>query len=216
LFHGAESHQRADLFDEVAETALDSLVDYQKATGDNHSFLQLLQQALLFASGSHLRERLIKNISIGKSNVAFETLEPVFTKLSNIEKSALQPWQKWAEIKSGILPKLPSLASSIGQTNEVYQQFMDSLAIVLRGIAIDAYNKFQDLATSDAAIQLALKLAVDPNLKTKINGDITTLERHKLVQQIVNARHVKNTGCLNLIIWFCAAPIVWAVWQVLA
>lgn len=213
LFHGSESHHRADLFDEVAEAVLDALVSYQKKTNDNQAFVDLLQSALSFASAAHLRERIVKNLSIGKNNLNFENLSPIFHSLSSIDKSAIKPWEKLAKIKEQILPKLPSLASSIGASNEVYQQFMDSLAIVLRGLSVDAHNEHQDLATADAAIKLALKLVADPDLKNKIIADIATLESNKAVQSAQNWAVRKNSGCMSMVAYLLIAPAIWLLWQ---
>jgi hypothetical protein len=69
LFHGEDAHQRNDLFDKVAETVLQMMISHHRSTGDNKAFVALLRKALKFASGSHVREKIPKNISIDEGNL---------------------------------------------------------------------------------------------------------------------------------------------------
>lgn len=195
LFHGADSHHRADLFDEVAQTVVEALIDYQQATNDNRAFVTLLQQALVFASGSQVRERIVRNISIGQNNLSFEIVEPVFKSLSFIEKSEAKPREKLESIKNTILFKLPGLAAKIGSSTELYSRLADSVAIVLRTISIDAHNKYQDFETAEQAIQLALKLSADSNLKNKIMGDAGILANNKIHHDLAVAAKKEKRGC---------------------
>jgi hypothetical protein len=107
LFHGQEAHQRNDLFDQVAETVLQMIIDHQKSTNDNKTFVDLLHKTLGFASGTQLRERIIKNISIGDANIDFDRLRPILDKLENIVTESCRPNVKLQRIKSTILPELP-------------------------------------------------------------------------------------------------------------
>ncbi len=195
LFHGADSHHRADLFDEVAQTVVEALVDYQKATGDNRAFVALLEEALVFASGTQIRERIIKNISIGQDNLSFEIAEPIFKSLSAIQKSEAKPRGKLKHIKDTILPKLPELATKIGSSVEVYNRLADSVAIVLREISIDAHNEHQDFETAQQAIQLALKLSVDTDLKKRIMVDGQILDNNKYHYDLATSEKKAKRGC---------------------
>ncbi len=179
LFHGAESHQRNDLFDAVAETVVSSLVAYQKATSDNQAFVELLKKAMTFATGSHIRERLIKNIAIGENNLAGQQLGPFFQSLQQIMDSSQRPSVKLQQVRSQILPQLPTLAGNLGAASQAYRELLDSVALAIRSISIDAHNDHQDFQTAEAAIQLALKLAVDPENKRRIQGDIVALSANK-------------------------------------
>lgn len=179
LFHGAESHHRSELFDEVAETVADVLVSYQKSTGDNRAFVDLLKQALLFATGSQIRERLIKNIAIGENNLAGQQLEPFFTSMKQIADIPGTPAAKLQQMRAKILPQLPTLAEQLGSTSEAYHQLMDSVAIALRSISIDAHNQHSDFETAEVAIKIASKLVVDAQLKQRINEDIVALANNK-------------------------------------
>ncbi len=171
LFHGAESHQRSDLFDEVAQVVANILVSYQKATGDNSAFVRLLKEALKFATGSQIRERLINNIAIGENNLIGQKLEPIFATIKKISDGAAIPSYKLHQLKSQLIPQLPALSGQLGSNNESYHQLLDTVAICLRGISIDAHNDHHDLETANQAMQLALNLAKDEDLKNRIRAD---------------------------------------------
>jgi hypothetical protein len=175
LFHGDESHHRSELFDEVAETVANVLHAYQKSTGDTRAFVDLMKQALLFASGSHIRERLINYIAAGEDNLAAQKLAPIFKSLNSIEESHITPASKLQRIQREIMGQLPTLASSIGPQTDIYNNLVDSVAIVLRSVSVEAHNSASDLATALAAIELAYRLAADPALKKRIADDRTTL-----------------------------------------
>ena len=210
LFHGNESHHRSELFDEVAETVADVLVSYQKSTGDNRAFVDLLKQALLFASGSQIRERLIKNIAIGENNLAGQQLGPVFASMKEIADSQGTPAAKLQQMRASVLPKLPGLAGLLGTTSEAYHQLMDSVANALRSISIDAHNKHSDFVAANQAIELALRFAVDEKIKERIRGDIQALKINELARnassllsaqnRTVSSQTPKGSGCLVMII----------------
>ena len=176
LFHGPEAHQRNELFDQVADGVASLLVSHQKATGDNTSFVTLLRQALKFASGSNVRERLIKNIDIGESNVALESLKPVFSTLATIEKSADKASSKLQRIQRDVIAQLPRWASKLGSGSEAYKDLANSVAIALRNISIDSHNNEGDTETAVNSVRIALKLANDVDVIKRINGDLKSLE----------------------------------------
>ncbi len=171
LFHGKEAHQRADLFDEVADCALDRSFDYHKKTGKTAECVKILKAALDFASSASLRERIIKNISDAEDIVDSEKFQPTFENLKSVSESKLNPVQKLNRIKTEILPSLPFLAPTGGKVSEAYSGLLDSVAITLRVISIDAHNDYKDFDTAGVAIQIALKIAVSEDLKTRLQAD---------------------------------------------
>jgi hypothetical protein len=177
LFHGAEAHQRNDLFDKVAETVLEMVVGHQKTTSDNKTFVDLLQKTLQFASGSSLRERILKNIAIGEGNLKFVLLEPLLAQLKCIQDGKQTPEKKLKSFQESILPKVPDFASKVGSESSAYASLMNTLALALREISIDAHNDTKDLKTAEAAIKIAHGLAVDKDLKTRIAGDLEAIQK---------------------------------------
>jgi hypothetical protein len=168
LFHGADYHQRTDLFDEVAKTVADVLIAYQCATGDNKTFVEILQHGLEFATGLQIRERLIENIAIGQENLGSTQLKEFFNRMKLITESGIAPSKKFEQIRDNILPQLPTLATHFGSTNPIYHKAVDSVAIVLFGIAIEAHSSIADWGTSGKAYEMASKMAFSADVKKRI------------------------------------------------
>ena len=182
LFHGPEAHQRSDLFDEVAEAVADMLVGYQKVTGDNKAFADLLRAALDFATGQHIRERIIRNIAIGEDNQKSELIGTLLKALNLIVDSNRTPGSKLQQISSDILPQLPVLAQELGRSSPAYKQLTDAIAIALRNLSVSAYNDANDSQTAEAAIQLAARLVASPDVKRRIEADILQLSQNRVTR----------------------------------
>jgi hypothetical protein len=185
LFHGKEAHQRSELFDEVAEGVLTLLVGHQRATGDNETFVNLMEQALCFATGIRVRERIIENISIAKGNLEGEMVAPLFKILHSISESGKTAKEKLTMIQNVVLGSLASIESKLGRGSDTYRELADSVALAVRGISIEAHNDSSDFQTANAAIRLALVLCRSSEIKERIESDIIALreseESHKCV-----------------------------------
>ncbi len=177
LFHGKEAHQRADLFDQVAACATKLAINYQQETGDNIKFIEVLNAALDFASGASVREKIIENLSIGENNLEFEKFEPIFEILKSLSESNFDPKRKLNRINTQVLPLLPSLSPPLGGDFTTFDALMDSIAITLRGISVDAHNEKNDLVTAKSAIQIAARLATSLDLKTRIRADAAQVQK---------------------------------------
>lgn len=196
LFHGNDAHQRNDLFDKVAHTVMMMVVHHLNSTGNNKTFVTLLQKALKFASGANVREVIINNISIGEGNLKLLFLEPIFKSLKSIQESSDRQKAKLTAMIENIIPKLPEVASKIGPDSEMCKNLFDSIAITLRGISVDANNLENDYSTALSAVQLALKLAKSQDLKTRLLGDMQQLNANISVAK-ANVKPA-SSGCLVL------------------
>lgn len=185
LFHGKEAHQRSDLFDKVAESVLTLLVGHQRATGDNGTFVTLMEQALIFATGIGVRERIIENISIGKGNLEGDMVAPIFKILHLISEDTTTAARKLIRIQNEVLGKLASIESKLGRESSTYRELADSVALAVRGISIEAHNDSNDFQTANAAIRLALNLCLSSEITERIESDIIALreseQSHKCV-----------------------------------
>jgi hypothetical protein len=209
LFHGEEAHQRNDLFDKVAETVLQMVVSHQRATKDNKSFVDLLRKSLALASGVHIRERIIENISIGEGNlqhqVKQERLNSFFKILKYIQETPASPQVKYAQILDKIIPKLPEVSSELGANSELSGNLFDSVAIMLREISVDAHNSNQDFDTAMNAIKLAQKLVRNDDLKVRILSDTSQLVQNRAARSMVSMPTMpqptrSSSGCLFLLL----------------
>jgi hypothetical protein len=178
LFHGEDAHQTTELFDEVALAAVDCAVAYQKATADNEEFVVLLKAALPFATSMDVRQRIQKNIGIGEGNIRGKAIEPLYAKLKLIQENGDAAKLRLSQIKTVIMPELAKLVESEGMDAEVVADFSDAIAIVVRGISIDAHNDEEDYETAFESIQLAMRLAKSSDLKSRTKEDSKVLEEN--------------------------------------
>jgi hypothetical protein len=176
LFHGKEAYQKTELFDEVAVATLDCLIPYQTKTGDNQRFVDLLQFPMSLATAIDVRQRIQENINIGEDNVLYKALDPIYTRLKAIQKSPHAAGGRLVELKRDVIPKLAEFAEREGGDCDLLKELFNALAVVLRGISVDAHNNEQDSQTAREAIRLAGHFAQSPDLKKRIAGDARVLE----------------------------------------
>ncbi len=179
LFHGPEAHQRSDLFDSVAETTLLLGAQYRQKTSDNENLLPVLNRSLAFASSTRIRERVLEAVDVVSGDVCYSKAKPLFDKLKLIDESKSSPKSRLETLKQQVLPLLPSTASTLHQSPEIYGNLIDSVALTLRAISIDAHNNNRDYATAEEGINLAAKFAYSSDVKTRIQGDIKALRDSK-------------------------------------
>lgn len=181
-------HTQKDLLDDVATAVISCAVAHQKHTANNQIFVMLLQRALPFAITLDVRQRIEKNIGIGKGNLAYKKLEPVYELLSTIEQSTAPPNYKLARIRGEIIPRLSAVVSAEGSSSEVAADLSNSIATVLRGVSVDANNDHSDTDTALEVIELAIALAREHGLQTRVAADRIQLIEIKQGQERNNLK----------------------------
>ena len=178
MFFSEGGYSKNDIFDEVAQAYLNLLIQYANLTGKHERASELLKNVLPLAKSIDLREKIEASINIGKSNAEFELVKPIYEKLKSAQDRLKSPFQCYDEIIVSIIPTLARLTQIHGEIR-IIVELKNSIAIVLRGIAVDAFNKgFKDTARN--AFHLAKKLAVDKSLKERIESDIKTIWYQKI------------------------------------
>ena len=187
LFYDKSNHTRNDLFDEIAFTVTDAAVDHQKKTGDNQIFVSLLEQALLLASSAELKLRINKYLGIGKGNIAYARLQPIYDLLRSIENSKESILEKLDRIKHELIPDLKSCENDKANDRESLDSLYSAVALVIRGLSIDANNELGDPGFALEIIELASGFATETELKKKIAEDIKQITQ---IKQSQDARNV--------------------------
>ena len=223
LFFGEQEHFQKELFDEVANTAVNCLVAYQRKTGDNEQFVKLLERALRLAESIEVRQRIEENIGIGKGNL----IGSIHTLLKSIQDSKESPSARLARFKRDVVATITKVAGISGfsqnygylsATTEEFKELFDNAAIVLRGISLDAWNNHQDRQTAVTANELAILHATSPELKQRLAEDKLTLQQQSTHHldgsgwQRTNAKEKSssvNPGMVFLII--VGILVVWGV-----
>lgn len=178
LFHAAEAHQKTELFDEAATASVECAVGYQKSTGDNRLFVEVLRATMPLATAADLRERIQRNIGVGESNLRGEAIQPLYDRLTAIRDSTEPGKQRLAELKMWLVPELAALAESNGADAEITSDFSEALAGTLRGLSVSAHNDEDDFETAVEAIRLAIRLAKSSTLKKRCQEDSLVVEEH--------------------------------------
>lgn len=210
LFFGEQGHLQKELFDDAATTAVNCLVAYQKKTGDNDTFVKLLEETLLIAESIEVRRRIEKNIDIGRGNLTAKNLDSLYALLKAIQDSEGYPRARLDRFTAVAEAALNDAAAGMAYGSGERSQLFDSAAIVLRGISLDAWNKSQDAATALAANDLAIKYACQPDLKQRLLVDRATVAKNaeqQLMQQLSNKPRI---GCLVVVAIFIVLGVAGA------
>jgi hypothetical protein len=186
LFFGEQEHSEKELLDEAATACVGCSVAYQRQTGDNETFLALLERALPLADSVEVRRRIEDNIGIAKRNLEAESLDAAYANLKTIQDSPANPKSKLRHLRAELVPLLESLKQKHGFSSQLVIKLSDSIAIVLRGISIEAHNKYQDFTTALDAIHTAHAYAFDPDLKGRTAEDLETVRKSASNNQTAN------------------------------
>ena len=209
LFHGKDSHHKTELFDEVASTANEIIVVYRnKASGDANVALPLYRRALQLATSIDIRQQIQKNITFGSNVIKGATLQPVYDRLKIIQDSKASAKSRFNDAKL-LIAELAKLAEKEGAESELYTDLADTMAIVLRSIAITANNDEKDPNTSQEAIALAKKLAKDRQLIERIDSDLATVRNNNSAAQVVaRQKQRENSGCIAIVVCIVIGMII--------
>lgn len=203
LFYGSDSHHKTELFDDVAATVINCVVDYQKKTADNETFVELLKECLKYATGMEVRQRIQKNIDIGEGNLRHEALDPFYAELKKIQESKEKAKTRFEQVKLKGMPHLLFFAETEENQTDLIAELSDALAVVLRGISIDAHNHEKDYSTAADAIRLAATLAKDGGLKKRLAEDLKVVEEHlQDAACYYCGKEMAQPGCANEVAMF--------------
>lgn len=226
LFFGKDNELRNDLFDEVAAVCNRLQIVYYKETGDDKTCLEILKAILPFATSTDLRQSIEKDISETCARLELlavnKKFEPVYTLLKSIQDSKASPCIQLARFERDVIPAIVKAAgiSGLSQNHGYlsaasadYKDLFDSVAIVLRGISLDAWNNHQDRRTAVAANELAVKHATSPELKQRLAEDKATLQQMgaQMSASAAAQREKSNNtgvGCLVVVAIFIVLGII--------
>lgn len=194
LFHGEDSHERNEMFDQVASLCRSGLVPYYNETQDATGVVAMLTTALAFASSLSLREEIQEAISTIRGNQEFEKVREFFDLLKKIGDLNTTPAQRLARFKTSFQQKWDNFQGSSSLPAETLNQVSDSIAIFLRGLAIEANNDYNDTRTGLQGIQLASKYARSTEIRQRVGADLNTLKQNSAIQR-ANVQQSGN-GCL--------------------
>jgi hypothetical protein len=194
IFYGENSDERHDLLDEVVSVCNRLQIVYFKETGDDKTCLEILKAILPIAKSTELKQLIEKDISETCTRLESKKLEPVYTLLKSIKDSKDHPRSRLRIFNADLANVLISATAGLPRGSESRNQLLDTAAIVLRGISLDAWNTHQDSATATAANDLAIKYACDPDLKERLLLDRVTLRKNAEQNHHSGIEHIKYEG----------------------
>lgn len=199
LFFDKENDLRSELFDEVAGLCNQLPITYHKATGDDKTCLEILKAILPFATAMDLRQQIEKNISTLSGNLDFKKLEPVYDFLKTIQDSKEHPRARLETFRRAAVTAVNSAVAGLPHGSEGGNELLDSAAIVLRDISLEAWNTHEDRATAIEAIGLAIEFARGAELQVRLQQDRSALQ--DIPSESKQALKELWSGCLLPIIW---------------
>lgn len=211
LFFRKDSQFRNDAFDEVAEACNRLQVTYHNATGDNVACLEVLQLVLPFTTSTDLREQIEKNMATLKAFAARKTLEPTYELLKSIQDSKDLPWARLKRFQREVVAAIETAVGTMASDSDEKNELLESAAIVLRNISLDAWNKYQDRTTAAAANLLACRYAFTGELKQCLAQDKVTLTQN-ITQQKAQQR-TKALGVLKVVGLILAVGLIRALFS---
>lgn len=108
-----------------------------------------------------------------------------------------------------MMPCRHSNAPDLRGLPECASDLHDSVAIVLRGISLDAWNNARDLRTAVEAHRLAWQYAYDPDLRKRLSEDESALDSVQM--QMATAKQASRSkviGWLAIVGFFVVAGII--------
>ncbi len=181
LFFGEVESDAKEVLDETAAACIDCLVSYQKKTEDNRAFVDLLQMTLALADAVEVRQRIEKNIQIGKNNLAFAELAPIRTICEAAAKaveadpaSGDKEAQRILSTTSQILSQLSSSATPQDTTDRA----KDEVALALMHCAVVFGNKTEKWKPCIAILEESLRIAVGSDVKARVTINLQTVTKN--------------------------------------
>jgi hypothetical protein len=197
LFFGKKSDATNELSDEIANLCNLIPIGYHKETGDNKGCIALLNAVMPIVSSVELRRQIEKTLEVLNGNLAFKTVEPAHALLKKLQDSKEHPSVRLARFEREVAPCIVVVSLGI-ETTEARTDLLNSAAIVLRTISLDAWNEHQDVTTATNANSVAMKYAFDAEIRQRLIEDNTTLQGVLLSKSAQNTRK-SGTGCLVML-----------------
>lgn len=181
LFFGDAEHPAKELLDDAATASVDCLVSYQKKTGDNRTFVELLQRTLPLCQTPDAQQRVEENIRIGQDNLALADLEPIHTFCEGAARAAeAHPAcaDKQAHRILSAATKLLSSLSGSGLPRNTIDQATDEIALAVMHCAVLFGNKTENWKACITILERSLRLAVTSDVKTRVIKNLETVRNN--------------------------------------
>ena len=163
-----------DTCNAVAYACLHCARAYSHATEDWKGILSILEGARGMALTPDAVEEVTDALRNARQNAAFaEHGEPVAERLKELD-SIPSHAKRFDIVQREILPRLEVLRGSKA-TADAYKVCADMVAAFLRNLSVSVFNESGDMSLASRAVELALGLASDADLRKRLKEDQSQL-----------------------------------------
>jgi hypothetical protein len=162
---------RADLYDDIADLTNRIQITYHKTKADDQTCLEILQQALSYATTFEIKKRIEENIEILKSNISYAKLAPAYALLKSIREGKESPSERLELFRREAPSLLTAMASKLSATDPARDRLWDAGADALRELSVEFWNASRDIASAEAVIGMALELVRTGETRKRLLDD---------------------------------------------
>lgn len=175
----ADDPEKADISDTIAETCLKCQVAYARKTEDWTLSLKILDAALPYAASHDTKTKLRQNHDTVTQNAALDRYMPQLKRAIDAVDAESSVAAKVLAIRSNLLPRLENLRRDPKVTPAAYAACADFVAGYIRGVSVTIFNEHSDLAAATSTLEIAIALALAPELCAQLKQDRAHLTKMK-------------------------------------
>ena len=186
VFFDKQNDYRNDVFDEFVSACNRIQIIYHRETTNDAGCLEILKVILPLVTSAELKQIIEKDINETCVRLGHKELESIYDLLKLIQTSLENPAKRLSWFKRDAVDAVNKAAGVSGYSEslgfiatvtEPVKALLDGAALVLRGISLDAWNKHNDRQTAVEANRMAILYAVNPEIKSRLKEDQTTLQQ---------------------------------------
>lgn len=202
---------RADLYDDIADAINRIQITYHKKTEDDPTCLEILQQALPYATTLEIKDRIEGNIRTLKSNISYTKLAPAYALLKTIREGKDSPFERLELFRRKASPLLTFVTSELAAADPARDQLWDAAAAALRELSVEFWNASQDIANAEAAIGMAMQFVRTTETRKQLLADqkhLTDIRAQRIAAAAARKLAEEKASRKRLIGWLVAGGVV--------
>lgn len=198
-------------YDEVALLVQKMLGPYVNLTHQHEICIQYLEQAALLVKSDSLKERIRESLEIVRHNLEIarqeaeerrigDCLDELNHHIDKLIKSTIATETKYLQLNKLAERRLRAIKEEWGAASQVFQIAGDLVAIAFRDVAIDLHNTAQQFHLALEAIQLAAKHCFNPELKKKIEDEVSRIQKNAEFERLTkDLKPISNAPSLQTV-----------------
>lgn len=202
---------RADLYDDIADAINRIQITYHQKTEDDPTCLEILQQALPYATTLEIKGRIESNIRTLKSNISYAKLAPAYALLKTIREGKNSPFERLELFRNKASPLLTFVTSELAAADPARDQLWDTAATALRELSVEFWNTSQDIANAEATIGMAMQFVRTAETRKQLLADqkhLADIRAQRIAAAEARKLAEEKAGRNRLIGWLVGGGVV--------